>query len=400
MKSKKQALQVALYGMDGRAYKMMTMYLKGPCKGIAVVVDELDAEIDIIDADFIKAKDILEDRRSKTPERPIILLSLQPLSIEGTVFVKKPVNTENLTLALKQVCSGVDIDNEQSNKDKVISDVAVEPKQEGKVKELVESKKTVDKKKIEIKDKKKVSKHRTAIDLTDDVFPSYIGHIDGIDFSDIEQVLLASFNSKSYFLSYLQSALKVAKDKKQILQLNSGWKPLIIFPDNNEIWLDSEDMQLRAFSGIVMKRSSGSGMRLSAVDINKVGCNEKMECFYDIETFLWKVAIWTSKGRFPDSIDIHRPVYLKQWPNFTRLLITPHALQITALLATEPRLLMDVVNTLKIKPEYVFVFISAANTLGIVGQVKRKSDEIIAPSEMKQPKTKGLLGRILSKLRN
>jgi hypothetical protein len=34
-----QPLQVSLQGMDGRAHKTMLMFLQGPCKGSAVVVD-------------------------------------------------------------------------------------------------------------------------------------------------------------------------------------------------------------------------------------------------------------------------------------------------------------------------------------------------------------------------
>ena len=33
-------------------------------------------------------------------------------------------------------------------------------------------------------------------------------------------------------------------------QLNSGWSPLIIFPHNNEVWLDADEKQLRAFAGL------------------------------------------------------------------------------------------------------------------------------------------------------
>ena len=41
MKDKrKYPLKVALHGMDGRTYKMMVMYLQGPCKGVAVVVED------------------------------------------------------------------------------------------------------------------------------------------------------------------------------------------------------------------------------------------------------------------------------------------------------------------------------------------------------------------------
>lgn len=405
MKTDKKTIKVALYGMDERSYKMMNLYLQGPCKGIAVVVDDSEAEIDIIDADCSNARDILESRRAKAADRPIILMSLEPLSIAGTVYVKKPVTSEDLISALKGFSTGLATDNKQGKPEK--DEVAeVIPKKMDKAPplasetEVAEEKKTELKEKIDLKEKKKVFKHRTAKDLTDDIFPAYLGHVTGIDFSDTEQVIQASFNSKSYFLGYLKYAVKVAKDKGRVVKLNTSWNPLIIFPESNEIWLDSEEMQLRAFSGIEVVKFSDSGMSLSTVDHKKFGCSDKLECFFDSDVFLWKVAIWTSKGRYPDSLDIHRPVFLKQWPNFTRLLITPHALQITALLMIEPRSLLDVVETLKIKPEYVFVFISAAHAIGLVGQSKRISDELIAPAEIKQPKTKNLLGRILGKLRH
>jgi len=254
----------------------------------------------------------------------------------------------------------------------------------------------------QLDEQKKTQKHRTAIDLSDEVYSSYIGHVEGVDFTDEKQVLLASFNSKHYFLSYIQSALRVAKEKKRIIQLNANWKPLIIFPDTHEIWLDAKDVQLRAFSGILMKQwaGSGSGVSLNAADPEKLACHDKLENFYDADMLLWKVAIWTSKGRFPSAIDIHQPVYLKQWPNFTRLLITPHALQITAVLTHSPALMMDVVKQLQIKPEYVFVFISAAHALGLVGQEQNRPEKVVAPAAIKKPKAKGLLAKILGKLRN
>ena len=210
----------------------------------------------------------------------------------------------------------------------------------------------------------------------------------------------ASFSSKGYFLSYLQSALRIAREKKSVLQLNSSWKPLIIFPDSHDIWLDVDDKQLRAFSGITMNKWDGKGMSLSVIDPEKAGCQDKMECFHDMDAFIWKVALWTSKGRYPDIIDINKPIFLKNWPNFTRLLITPHALQISAMLTNKPTLLMDVVDGLEIKAEYAFVFISAAYALGLVGQIQESSKETTVSSvKKKKPKNKSLLGRLLGKLR-
>ena len=403
MKSKNnKPLNVALYGMDGRSHKMMVMFLQGPCKGIAIVVNERDAELDIIDADSVNAKEILEGRNVKTPDRPIILLSLEEVIIDGTIYVKKPVQIVELVEALNKIklmLSGGKIKKEKVLPKQVpIPESEPEPKKE-KTPPVVEKKQTGTKK-IDSEKSKKRAKYRTAVNLTEKGFSAYIGHVDGVDFSDQEQVLLASFSPKNFFLGYVQSAIRVARDKGRILQLNSSWKPLIIFPHSQEIWLDADDKQLRAFAGLAIMNKSGQGMSLSSVEQNTSEfINEKMESFYDADAFIWRLAVWTSKGRYPEAININRPVYLKHWPNFTRLVVTPHALQITALLINGPRTLINIADSLKIKPQYVFVFISAAYAVGIVGQARRKVDELIVPPEVKKPASKGLLSKILSRLR-
>jgi len=393
MKSKNnKPINVALYGMDGRSHKTMVMFLQGPCKGIGVVVNELDAEVDIIDADSLKAKELMDDRKSKTPERPIILLSLEELLIEGTIYVKKPIQTDELIEALKKAKTM--LNEEKPKKAQVSPEQESIPEPEPK-----KEKKQAGTKTIDSEEGKKTSKHRTAMDLSEKGFSAYIGHIDGVDFSNREQVLLASYMPKSFFLGFVQSAIRVAREKGRILQLNSSWKNLIVFPHSSEIWLDADDKQLRAFAGIVIK--SGKGMSLSSVGQNSSGyVNEKMENFYDIDAFIWKLAIWTSKGRYPEAIDINKPVFLKHWPNFTRIVVTPHALQIAALLIDGPRTLINIADSLKIKPQYVFVFISAAHAIGLVGQAERNADVITAPSEVKKTKSKGLLSRILGRLRS
>ena len=65
MDKSKSPLKVALHGMDERSRKMMTMYLQGPCKGIAVVVNDKDAEIDIFDADGMNAGKLLNEWLAK-----------------------------------------------------------------------------------------------------------------------------------------------------------------------------------------------------------------------------------------------------------------------------------------------------------------------------------------------
>lgn len=404
-KNSVKPLPLALYGMDERTYRTMSLYLAGPCKGIAIVVSELEAEASIIDADHIKAKELLDERKAKSPGRPIILLSLEELFIEGTVYVKKPVITVDLVVALKQVIAQINADPDRSNNEKPVPEQILKPEIEPvpekakKMEAPVAEKKQAGVKHVDGEERKKTSKHRTAMDLTETGFSAYIGLVDGVDFSDPQQVLKASYNPKEFFLGYVQSALKTCKAKGRVLQLNSGWKPLVIFPHSQEIWLDADDKQLKAFAGLEMKSSPSRGVSLSSINRKTMDFSQRMDGFYDIDHFLWKLAVWTSKGRYPEMIDIGRPVYLMQWPNFTRLLVTPHAMRIAALLVRGPRTAMSIANALKIKPQYVFIFISAANVLGLAGQAKRQVDTLLAPPEVKASKSKGLLSRILGRLR-
>ena len=65
----------ATFGMDDRSQKMLVMYLQGPCKGLAIIVEDTEADADLIDIDSVYSKQLLEQRRSINPERPIIVIS-------------------------------------------------------------------------------------------------------------------------------------------------------------------------------------------------------------------------------------------------------------------------------------------------------------------------------------
>jgi hypothetical protein len=100
-------------------------------------------------------------------------------------------------------------------------------------------------------------------------------------------------------------------------------------------------------------------------------------------------------------VDLQRPVFLKRWPNFTRLVITPDAMRIAALLIQGPKMPLDVIAILNTKPQYVFVFISACHTLGLLWQSDHPVKSDTKPDQSVQTKNpkKGLLSKILSKLR-
>jgi hypothetical protein len=386
----KSPLKVALHAMDERSVRTMVMYLKGPCQGAAVVVDKASAEVDIFDGDSVNAKQLLAERLAKPTVKQVIVLSLQNVYLDNVVSVKKPVKSEDMLGALAEAKARF----EQAKKNSpTIAD------NEASVDDIPEEKPVLKSYTINTDEQNKTSKHQTAMQLNEAAFGTYIGNVQGVDVNDPAQFAKATYVPKDYFQGYIQSAINTCQDKNENLQLHSGWRQLVLLPQSHEIWLDAEDKELRAFASLKLDHAPSKKMSLSPFHSELSTLTKSPEKFHSMDAFVWKLACWTSKGRYPDSIDVDHPVYLKHWPNFSRLLITPHAMRIAALLVQEPRTLGDVAVVLNIKPQYVFVFVSAAHAMGLVAQARRESDELVQPPDLNPIKKQGLLGRIISKLR-
>lgn len=97
------SLKVSLHGMDNRMRAMLTSYLELNCKGIACVVDESEADAEIVDADLSQSKDIVEERVAQKPAKPIIVMSLYEVPSKQVAYVKKPIIAQNLINAINRV---------------------------------------------------------------------------------------------------------------------------------------------------------------------------------------------------------------------------------------------------------------------------------------------------------
>lgn len=383
-------LKVALYGMDPRSYKTMELYLKGPCRGIAEVVSDADAHIDIIDADHATAGNILEACRQKVPQRPIVLLSLQHLKIENAHFVQKPVNAEQLMAVLNQLA--------RARKTKEPTEpVAVLEQPEGTIGSDRKNNETA----ISNAEVRKPEKKRSAFENNEGGYTAFLGTLLDIDFSDPEQLAKARFDAKVHLLSYVLSAYKVACHQGSAQQLNSIWKPLLIFPDTCQIWLDADDKQLRAFAGVEQNKMFAGNISLTPIDAEAVRQGKAKDKFQDVNAFIWKLSIWTSKGRLPVAIDPNLPIVLKCWPNFTRFLLIPDAMRMASLLLKGPYTPLEVGKVLNVKPQYVFAFMSACLSLGLLSQTQRSVEAAATavPGVIKTNKKQNLFSKILNKLR-
>ncbi len=107
----------------------------------------------------------------------------------------------------------------------------------------------------------------------------------------------------------------------------------------------------------------------------------RLESYSDVEpvtAMSWKLAVWTARGQLPTNTDPYARYYLRCWPNFTRLLVIPHAIRIASLWVREPMSLIFISEQLEIAPADVFTFYYAAKSIGLAGAAKREDDYLFA----------------------
>lgn len=410
------SLRACALGFDARSYTALQLFFRGKCGDKAVLVGDGDADVSIIDMDSYNGAKVLTEQRERHPGRPLILLALNPPdeAAEDVIYIKKPVQIQSMLTALEQTHSRL-----AAKTTKVTKPVYDESKRDF-VEPLIgrptkpmtpKAKSSPDKpptpaKGFAFRDEVKAT-NQAAVLLDERGFGDYIGSLKDIDPNNPMEVTAAQYDPKRYLQGYLQSACKAALTKNCALRLNTGWKPIIIFPQSREIWVDADDQQLRSFCLVPVHSISDLGFTENASGIMTISPASAMKLKEDgrdhnklqrMDALIWKIALWTSAGRVPDDIDLNRPVYLRNWPNFTRLLVFPHALRIAALLSEQPRSLLNIAETLDIRQQYVFAFFSAARALGLADQAMRQSESLIAPPPVEPKKNTGLLKKILQRL--
>lgn len=86
------------------------------------------------------------------------------------------------------------------------------------------------------------------------------------------------------------------------------------------------------------------------------------------DELLWQLALFTSRGRVPDSLSAEEPLLLKAPPDFERLLETPHARSIAELWQSQKLSARNVAGMLNIPQRFVFSFLVAADAVGLYCQ--------------------------------
>lgn len=83
------------------------------------------------------------------------------------------------------------------------------------------------------------------------------------------------------------------------------------------------------------------------------------------DELLWQLALFTSRGRVPDTLSAEQPRLLNEMPDFERLLETPHARSIAELWQSQRLSAQHIASMLGIPQRFVFSFLVAADAIGL-----------------------------------
>lgn len=436
-------LRIAVLGLDERARNLFRMFFRGPCQNEATIVEqEKEAEAFLIDLDTQQGAKLLAQQRESHPERVLILLSVkdQPED-EGIVFVKKPAQAQNMIAAIEKARSLAKKTPAPAKAKsslfgwasrKLSGPAQAEPPAAkpaptatdrkppppppapprpsetpppAKVAPPAPGMKVVARPELG-----ETAVHKVAMLLDEQGFKNYLGHRDDIDPSRPDQLNSVFYDPKVFLQGHVQSAIKVALARNEAIRLETPWKSITILPQQGLIHILADEAQVRAACGIPFRNIVGVDIDTNSqqqVNIKPVGPAELEEILGSkdvsrLDSFLWKVALLTSKGRLPKGIDINQAVFLKRWPGMTRLMLPPHAMRIAALLTQKPHSLFEAAQKMGVRQQYVFAFVSAAHALGLVGQqaiVAEPPPAAEQPAAAAQPERKSLFKKILSRLK-
>jgi hypothetical protein len=372
--------RLAAIGMDQRQRNALRILFSNRYNNRYVLTEEASCEICILDLDAPGGDQKCKEFRERHPDWPLIAVSINHHEIpdQYTTFLQKPIPVEHLFAAIdtqRRRLLSVDADTEPMIEKPDFEQMEPSPRKA-------------------VTGKKAVSAHRAAPLMSTTQERVFVGTSSDIDPEDPAQVNKIYYNPDNYLQGLAQQALNQAVRYNQNIKIEGPWPDITLDIVNNKMWVSATDKQLRPYC--TMHDAT------LEVQFNPIKTNwtpPASATAHSLQTFIWQVTLWASRGRIPEGTNLTQPIYLRRWPNFTRLVVTPYAMPIAALWIKQPRSLLDTANALNIPQRYVFAFYSAARSLHLAGEARRAVDTLIAPPAVEKTKFSGLFGNLLGRLR-
>lgn len=402
-------MRVFLLGLGEQLQNSLNFLFDSTYRGEYVFVKQ-DADFSIVDIDNYDGKKLLRDHHSENPSQVIILLSVKEMEVQSDaniVYLRKPFSKEQMVTAIEQA----------SNKAKVLAETSSIPPSEGLIQQDSEQV-------IQHADQNQETAART--EPIADVAPHaahpahvehrpYVGNIQkatlAISKEDMLQILENNdgamavsadeeleYSPQRYLSGALLRAYRRAAKNGCQLRLKVRDCAILLDPIKKQAWLDMDKIKAQSLASIPLEKGWIEQMLL-----DKGQTSEPLPgSAISIEALIWETALYGARGRLPKGTLLDCPVKLKHWPNFTRVLLFPEAMRISAMFSEHTYSLTKTAELLRIDVRCVYSFYSAAYALGLVSICqpdKTITEKPIREKPLAAPRKRNLFNGILKRLK-
>jgi hypothetical protein len=232
----------------------------------------------------------------------------------------------------------------------------------------------------------------TPQDLADEAL--YCGQADDVSYEALSHDVSRRYEPALSLVGALTEAYLVAGKWRVPTQLDCSAGRIVVDTTRNRVHLGFDAQHLPSLWTTPIERRR----KTQALNRQEQGALDALppEAWQPLDRLLWRAGLLGAAGRLPEGTDLRAPVYLKHWPNLTRVQRTPHALRIAALWAIRGGGLMETAELLHIPQRHVFAFYNAALAMDLItidgSQVKR--------SQRRAGRNRGMLTRLLGWLQH
>jgi len=372
-----QPTKVRLKGFDSRSTTAFEEFFLRECVGDFQITDlTSEAAINIIDIDVCIIQHEIESMREQNPDQGIVAVSLLPRESQDSLLqcVRKPIDLKSfkaLLYRMKKILFANRVEKEKENLANDEGKVAMPKNDSFKPLTVAVSNNIHNNAAVS------VPKKSGRYDLE---AAKFIGKNSDVDVHNPQALMRVVYSPENRLQGAFEKAIRRAKKYAKPVELTCLNTGFIIDLSKNAIFTAVGEsvikplclMNIEQIESLRKIKPGYTGQRLFALAHKPQGQMLK----WDLSELVWKVALWSSRGKIPRNTDINLPVYLSEWPNFSRLVCFPHAMNIAAMLINKPMRLTEVARQLNIPQRYVFGFYSAAFALGIADVSRRKVDQL------------------------
>ena len=393
-RSDREPFRIFASGFNNRELNALKLFFKGPCKSRCRLVSEDRAELLLVDMDSVQGEVSYRQLVANFPELPIILTALNdPKRVRGC-YLSNPIRASELLHILQQLLPTLKTEENEQHwpTGRSAGSRSLDVEEVCNHSELLHQPDSLQTGRIPDAPINRYAIRKDANQLDEQKVSQCSPNA-----ADVH------FDPNHYLLGHLLRARELAEHWRCAVQIEGLDQPITIDAVSNLVYCPLAADQLRSICSVPANEQPFKvdikTIRLERRNNTQAEHLTELQYQRGLNAFIWQVALWTSKGRIPKGISLDDPVYISRWPNFTRLPVTPHALQIVACTRSHQRSLTEILECLKIPRQHLFSLFTAALCCGLAGATRRIADRAAIPPPLMAHHNRQMLAELLVAVR-